>query len=325
MAAQTRARKRLETKETTTEMAPQPGGAGNEKGRKRKTTKETTTTMTPQTRGRGKEKGRKRQKTKKTTTAMAPQTRGGGGKGKAKTTKKTTTAFRNARDWTTDEEEQLSEMTVFQQAELRQTPTIVLHSASWLQNIFTWFFRKKNCDGFYKHIEKRIKNRIQKSIEVAHRLLGRNGYACRKNVRTCYKGGLNPTVKEQISDEIGKHIAWRLDEAAKIFNTLFFVLEWDSEVLKLIIEVIEDLKKDLLLPVPELEEISSSASDVLKADEKWKDVMANGVKDHMRMWLINTVDVDEIMEKWAKNPTRKIESGFTHGRKFSEFCKATSG
>ncbi|KAL8152153.1 hypothetical protein V2J09_009913 [Rumex salicifolius] len=144
-------------------------------------------------------------------------------------------------------------------------------------------------------------------------------------IQRLFKGSLNPTVKEQISDEIGKYIAWRLNKAAKIFNTLFFVLEWDSEVLKLIIEVIEDLKKDLLLPVPELEEISSLASDVLKADEKWKDVMANGVKDHMRMWLINTVYVDEIMEKWAKNPTRKIESGFRRGRKFSEFCKARSG
>ncbi|KAL8158901.1 hypothetical protein V2J09_000438, partial [Rumex salicifolius] len=80
MAPQTRAGKRLKTKETTTEMAPQTGGEG-------------------------KEKGRKRQITKKTTTAMAPQTRGEGGKGKGKTTKKTTTTFKNTRDSTTDDEE----------------------------------------------------------------------------------------------------------------------------------------------------------------------------------------------------------------------------
>ncbi|KAL8160782.1 hypothetical protein V2J09_012271 [Rumex salicifolius] len=202
MAPQTRARKRLETKETTTEMAPQPGGAGNEKGRKRKTTKETTTTMTPQTRGRGKEKGRKRQKTKKTTTAMAPQTRGGGGKGKAKTTKKTTTAFRNARDWTTDEEEQLSDDDCVPE-------------------------RKTVMDSI-NILKKESKTDSKRVLKCLIAYLEEMGMPA---------GGLNPTVKEQISDEIGKYIAWRLDEAAKIFNTLFFVLEWDSEVLKLIIEM----------------------------------------------------------------------------------------
>ncbi|KAL8152151.1 hypothetical protein V2J09_009911 [Rumex salicifolius] len=171
-----------------------------------------------------------------------------------------------------------------------------------------------DCNEMKRELELQSKNELE---SLAAFLIGKGVRAGRTYQDTYHEALVdlierNRDVAKTFSQQIGKYVAMRLSETARILIKLHSLKVWDRRVVEFVLGLIGDLK-DIELTVLQFQAISALGDCFFHAPQEGPElVIGDSIKRLVRQWLGDSCDEYKMMKVWAQSPTWILRTDHPH-------------